>query len=82
MEKEKLSFKDKMDILEAFCTIVVSVMAIWGTIVAWENGFWHKIKHIADHMHEQFLQDERDNRNDNAAAVSRFIKDVEKEMKK
>ena len=79
MEKDKLSFKDKMDIMEAFCTIIVSGMAIWGTIVAWENGFWHKLKHIADHMHEQFVLEEGQSRNN--AEVSRLIDDVKTKMK-
>ena len=54
MQKNNWTFKDKLEIVEAIFTIVVSVMAIWGTLVAWENGFWHKVKHIADHLHEEY----------------------------
>ncbi len=79
MEKEKLSFKDKMDIMEAICTIIVSGMAIWGTVVAWENGFWHKVKNIADHMHERLEADEMRVGQDDA--VARFIDDVKRELK-
>jgi len=57
-EWKKLSFKDKMDILEAVCTIVVSLMALWGSIVAWENGFWHKLKHVIDYSHEKIVAEE------------------------
>ena len=55
---KQLTFKDKMDILEAFCTIVVSVMALWGTFTAIENGFFSKVKHLVDHYHEQIIQEE------------------------
>ena len=55
---KQLTFKDKMDILEAFFTIVVSIMALWGTFTAMENGFFGKIKHLVDHYHEQITQEE------------------------
>ena len=47
-----------MDILEAFFTIVVSIIALWGTFTAMENGFFSKMKHIVDHYHEQIVQEE------------------------
>lgn len=53
MEKEKWTFKDKLEVAEAVFTILLSIMAIWGTLIAWENGFWHKAKHVVDHLHEQ-----------------------------
>ena len=59
MEKEKWTLKDKFEVAEAIFTIIVSLMAIWGTVAAWENGFWYKLKHITDHVHEEFLQDEK-----------------------
>ena len=34
---KQLTFKDKMDILEALFTIVVSIIALWGTFTAIEN---------------------------------------------
>ena len=52
---KQLPFKDKIDIIEAFFTIIVSVMALWGTITAWENGFFHNIKHIAEHYHHEIV---------------------------
>ena len=55
---KQLTFKDKMDILEAFCTIVVSVIALWGKFTAIENGFFSKVKHLVDHYHEQIIQEE------------------------
>ena len=55
---KELTFKDKMDILEAFFTIVVSIIALWGTFSAVENGFFSKMRHIVDHYHEQIVQEE------------------------
>ncbi len=75
MEKEKWTLKDKLEMAEAVFTIIVSVMAIWGTIVAWENGFWHKLKHIADHMHQEFTQAETTEREE-------LPKKIEQELEK
>ncbi len=47
-----------MDIIEAVCTIIVTLMAVWGTLMAWENGFWHNLKHIVDHYHEKIEMEE------------------------
>ena len=55
---KQLTFKDKMDILEAFFTIIVSIIALWGTFTAFENGFFNKVKHIVDHYHEQITKEE------------------------
>jgi ABC-type nickel/cobalt efflux system permease component RcnA len=60
MAGSKWSVKDKLEMAEAVFTIIVSIMAIWGTVVAWENGFWHKIKHIADHLHTEIEQEEHE----------------------
>ena len=49
------TIKDKLEIAEAIFTIVVSMMAIWGTIVAWENGFWHKLERVTDKLHQEFV---------------------------
>ena len=46
-EWKQLPFKDKIDIIEAFFTIIVSVMALWGMITAWENGFFHNIRALS-----------------------------------
>ena len=74
---DKLSFKDKMEIMEAICTIIVSVMAIWGTVVAWENGFWHKIKRIADHVHAQIETEEQSGKGEEIAKIIDTVKKVE-----
>lgn len=74
---DKLSFKDKMEIMEAICTIIVSVMAIWGTVVAWENGFWHKIKRIADHVHAQIETEEKNGGGNEVAKIIDAVKKAE-----
>ena len=54
-QQDKWSFKDKLEIAEAIFTIVVSIMAIWGSLVAWENGFWHKLERITDKLHQELV---------------------------
>lgn len=54
-QQDKWTFKDKLEITEAIFTIVVSIMAIWGTLVAWENGFWHKLERITDKLHQELV---------------------------
>ena len=51
MKKDKWTFKEQLEVWEAIFTIIVSVMAIWGTLLAWENGFWHKLKHL----HQEYV---------------------------
>lgn len=55
MQKNNWTFKDKLEIAEAIFTIVVSIMAIWGTLAAWQNGFWHKLNRVVDHMHHEMV---------------------------
>ena len=56
-QKNKWTFKDKLEIAEAIFTIVVSIMAIWGTLVAWENGFWHKLERITNKIHQELVHE-------------------------
>ena len=56
--KNKWSFKDKLEIAESIFTIIVSIMAIWGTVVAWQNGFWHKLERITNHLHREIVVNE------------------------
>ena len=76
-EKKSWSFKDKIEIIEAFFTIVVSVMAIWGTLIAWKNGFWYKLKHTVDHYHEQILEDEN-NKKSKLYELDKIKKELDK----
>ena len=47
--KQKYTLKEKLNIAESISTILMFIMAVWGTIVAYEEGFWHKLLHIVDH---------------------------------
>lgn len=69
VKKDKWTFKDTLEMWEAIFTIIVSIMAIWGTLVAWENGFWHKLHHVVEHLHTEYSNSE-------------VLNDVEKEIKK
>jgi len=66
-QKNKWTFKDKLEIAEAIFTIVVSIMAIWGTLVAWENGFWHKLERITDKLHQELVLEKDIKKVDNKA---------------
>ena len=59
---DKLSVKDKLEIAEAICTIVVSVMALWGTISAFNHDLFKKVNHLIEHYHHQIsLEEQSDN---------------------
>ena len=64
-----MKVKDFLEILEAICTIVVSVGAIWGSIIAWENGFLYKVKHLVDHYHAQLEIEEK-------SVIEKSLKDI------
>ena len=34
---------DIVNIIEGILSIIVSLIAIWGTIIAWSNGFWTRL---------------------------------------
>jgi len=78
---QKFTLKDKLEMAEAIFTIIVSIMALWGTVVAWENGFWHKLKHIADHMHSRIEEEERNHTNNMLSDVEAGINTIEKDIK-
>lgn len=59
MEKTKYTFKEKLEILESITTIIMFLMAIWGTVTAYEKGFWHKLNHIINYYHETITKKEK-----------------------
>ena len=73
-ENDKWTFKDKLEIAEAIFTIVVSIMAIWGTLVAWENGFWHKLERVTDHLHKELVLNNDWEKDNLEIAISEFSK--------
>lgn len=54
--KDKIKYT--LDILEDIMTIVVSLGAIGGTLLAYKNGFWHELRHVVNRYHERFLEEE------------------------
>lgn len=49
----KYTFKEKLEITESIVTIIMFVMAVWGTIISFEEGFWSKLNHIVTHYHQE-----------------------------
>ena len=45
-----------MDILSAICTIIVSIVAVWGSISLWSSDFMHKCRELVDHYHSEMLK--------------------------
>jgi hypothetical protein len=52
MKKSKYDMKEILDIAESVVTILMFFMAVWGTIISYEEGFWRKLNHIVNHYHE------------------------------
>ncbi len=46
--------KEKLDIAESVVTILMFVMAVWGSVITFEEGFWSKLNHIVNHYHHEF----------------------------
>ena len=46
--------KESLDIAESVVTIIMFVMAVWGSVISLEEGFWHKLNHVVNHMHEEY----------------------------
>ncbi len=53
MKQNKYNIKEILEITESIVTIIMFIMAIWGTIVTYEQGFWHKLNRIVDHYHKE-----------------------------
>ncbi len=54
----KYTVKEKLEIAESIVTIIMFVMAIWGTIIAYEEQFWQKLNHVVNHYHEEISKQE------------------------
>jgi len=53
MKKSKYTMQEKLDIAESIVTIIMFIMAVWGSIVSIEEGFWHKLNHVVTHYHQE-----------------------------
>ena len=56
--KSKYSLKEKLAIAESISTVLMFLMAIWGTIAVYEQGIWHKLVHIVNHYHSEIIKTE------------------------
>ena len=54
--KPKYTLKEKLDIAESISTVLMFLMAVWGTVAAYEEGFWHKLMHIVNHYHSEIAR--------------------------
>jgi hypothetical protein len=55
----KYTVKEKLEIAESVVTIIMFVMAVWGSIIAYEEQFWHKLNHVVNHYHEEINKQEK-----------------------
>lgn len=51
--------KEKLDIAESIVTILMFLMAVWGSILSFEHDFWSKLYHVVDHYHQTISAEER-----------------------
>lgn len=55
----KYSMKEKLEIAESVVTIIMFLMAVWGSIIAYEEKFWYKLNHVVNHYHEKINLEEQ-----------------------
>ena len=55
-KKARLTIKDKLEIAEALCTIIVTIMALWGTISAFQHNLFQKATHLIEHYHQKVIE--------------------------
>ena len=67
--KPKYSMKEKLDIAESVVTIIMFFMAVWGTVVSFEEGFWRKLDHVVNHYHQQISAMEKKDKIDFAGKI-------------
>lgn len=49
--------KDIIEMIESILSIIVSLIAIWGSIMAYQSGFVHKLSNVIEHHYEQIIKD-------------------------
>ena len=52
--------KETLDIAESVVTIIMFIMAVWGSIVSYESGFWRKLNHVVSHYHNEMEKAEKE----------------------
>lgn len=48
--------KDKIELIESILSIIVSLIAIWGSIAAYQSGFIHKAVTVMEHHYENVIE--------------------------
>ena len=56
MEKVHWTLKEKLEVAEAVCTIIVTVMALWGTVVALQHDLFQKATRLINHYHQELVK--------------------------
>ena len=51
-----LIMKDIIEMIESILSIIVSLIAIWGSISAYQSGFIHKFVNVIEHHYENVVQ--------------------------
>ncbi|MGN1063510.1 MAG: hypothetical protein ACI4QM_04240 [Alphaproteobacteria bacterium] len=74
LKKEHIKFI--LDILEDITSIIVSLGAVWGTIIAFESGFIHKLNHLVNHYHDNLTRMEETLKQEKIMSV---LSDMEKQ---
>lgn len=75
MKKSKYDMKETLDIAESVVTIIMFIMAVWGSIVSYESGFWHKLNHVVSHYHNEMTKIEKQH-----PELAEVKKDIEKHI--
>ena len=79
MQKSKYTVKEKLEIAESIVTIIMFFMAVWGTVLSIEKGFWSKLDHIVNHYHQQVGYLER--KSDTAQKIHALLQKESKEAR-
>ena len=70
----KYTVKEKLEIAESIVTIIMFFMAVWGTVISFEEGFWHKLNNIVNHYHQEINKSTASIVEKKISEISHFIK--------
>jgi len=48
--------KEKLEMIESILSIIVSLIAIYGSIIAYQSGFIHKTVSVVEHHYEDVVK--------------------------
>lgn len=55
---QKMNFTDKIEVISNILSIILSIMAIYGSLLAISSGFLTKISKVVDSVHSDIINDE------------------------